>query len=329
MILLCAGLLFLLLPNISRAQQASPNTIRIWGDSDMTAVLGALEHRFSEFHPQARFENQFLGTDSAMPALYAGLADIALLGREPNQTEHDGFLHSLQYEPQQFHLIVGALDSEGHSYAPVIFVGRDNPLKGLTLAQLAATLGCGQTHGAQPVRTWGDLGLTGRWAARPVHVYAFDTESGTGAFLVRRLQGASRKMNWPIIREFHDLTRSDGSSYPAGQQTVDALLSDPDGIAVSGLRYAKPDVKLIPIAAEAGSAYIFPTAESLIEGAYPFTRMTYAFANKPPDQSLRPLLRDFLRFLYGEDARLIISSQGGFLPLSRSDAARQVEALPQ
>ena len=293
----------------------------------MAGVVVALEQRFQKLHPDVRFQNQLLGTDSAMPALYGGLADLALFGREPNQTEHDGFLHSLQYEPVRLNFLVGALDAEGHSFAPVIFVGKDNPLARLTLAQLDRVLGCGQDDAA-PVRTWGDLGVTGPWAQRPVHVYTFDMESGPGTFVLEKLQGPSKKMNWPIIREFRDMERKDGSVYPAGEQTVDALASDPDGLAVSGLRYAIPSVKAIPLSANGRAAYVSPTAESLAEGTYPLTRLTYVFLNKPPGQALRPVLREFLRFLYGDDARHIIAAQNGFLPLSRADAARQLQAIP-
>ena len=119
-------------------------TLRIWGDTYMSSVVLAWEEHFRRYHPDVRFENQLMGTDTAMPGLYTGKADIALFGRESNTTENDGFLHTLQYRPLQLRLMTGSLDVPGKSYAPVLFVHKDNPLDKLTLAQADSVFGCGQ-----------------------------------------------------------------------------------------------------------------------------------------------------------------------------------------
>lgn len=318
----------LVLASSMHAQQP----LRIWGDTDMSDILNIWEAAYQQQHPGARFENHLLGTDTAIPALYGGLADIALLGREPNQTEHDGFLHSMQYEPLEVQITRGALDAPGHSYALVVFVSKDKPLQHLTLAQLALAFGC--SGRCRPARTWADLGITGTFAHRPLHLYTFDMESGSGVFFLARIQGPSRKMNWAAVREFKDIERPDGTLVSAGEQTMNALLADPDGLAISGLFYAdssehSTQIKAVALAAAAPGPYVLPTRETIINAKYPLTRTTYAFADQPPGKPLNPNVRDFLRFLLSSEAQQrLLSTQPNFLPLSAVDATREQPKLP-
>lgn len=316
---------------LARAQSAGfvphpvpAGTLRIWGDTYMSSVVLAWEDHFRRYHPDVQFETQLMGTDTAMPGLYTGKADIALSGRESNTTENDGFLHTLQYRPLRLRLMTGSLDVPGKSYAPVLFVHKDNPLEKLTLAQVDSIFGCGQPGQNAPARTWGDLGLDGEWKDKPIHVYAFDLASGTGTFFLHALQGDSKKMNWEIIHEFSDERRPDGTSYEAGEQTMDALQRDDYGLAVSSLRYTNSNVKALALAAAKESQYVHASRETLISGAYPLTRMTYAFVNQPPGQPVPTLVKEFLRFVYSDEGQKVVSESQGFLPLTRQDAAQQV-----
>lgn len=306
---------------------STANTIRIWGDTYMGSVVLAWEQRFQAHHPEARFETNLMGTDTAMPGLYNGKADIALFGRESNTTENDGFLHTLQYPPLRLRLMTGSLDAENKSYAPVFFVSRNNPLQKLTLPRVDSVFGCGQPGQSRPAQTWGDLGLTGEWRDKPIHIYTFDIESGTGLYLLHQLQGESRKMNWEIITEFSDIRRPDGSTYFAGQQTLGALANDPYGLAVSGMQYAQDHLKPLALAATLADPYVLPTKETLIDGSYPLTRRTYAFVNQPPGQPVSPLVKEFLQFVYSDEGRSLIIAQPGFLPLSRQEALQQESLL--
>ena len=305
-------------------QPAAAGTLRIWGDTYMSSVVAAWEELFQRSHPNVHFVTQLMGTDTGMSGLYTGNADIALLGRESNPTENDGFLHTLQYQPLKLRLMTGSLDVPGMSFAPVLFVSRDNPLNGLTMVQAQKVFGCGQPALGTPARTWGDLGLGGEWSDKPIHVYTFDIESGIGAFFLHALQGENRKMNWPIIREFRDRRRTDGTIYDAGEQTMDALLLDRYGLAVSSLRYSSSGVKALALAGRGGSAYLQATEETLIDGTYPLARMTYVFLNRPHGAPVPPLVKEFLQFVYSDEGRKVVSDSHEFLPLTKDDAARQV-----
>ena len=326
----CAALLFASAgvaqaPVAFEPQPVAAGTVRIWGDTYMSSVVAAWEEHFRRYHPEVQFVTQLMGTDTGMSGLYNGNADIALSGRESNTTESDGFLHTLQYRPLQLRLMTGSLDVPGMSYAPVLFVSKDNPLEKLTLAQADAVFGCGQA-GVAPARTWGDLGLSGEWKDKPIHVYSIDMESGTGSFFLHALQGESKKMNWAIVREFSDGRRPDGTSYEAAEQTMDALRSDRYGLAVSSLHYAGGDVKALALA-KSGSAYVRATRETLIDGSYPLARMTYAFVNQPPGKPVPPIVKEFLRFVYSDEGQRLVLDSHGFLPLTKDDSDKQASLL--
>jgi phosphate transport system substrate-binding protein len=309
------------------AQRVPAGTVRISGDRYMASIVRAWEEHFRRYHPEVQFETRLMGSDTAMSGLYNNTADVALLGRESNGTESDGFLHTLQYKPVELRLMTGSLDGPGMSYAPVLFVHKGNPLDKLTLAQVEHAFGCGQMGAEAPARTWGDLGATGEWKDKPLHLYSLDMESGTGIFFLRALQGDSKKMNWEIIREYGEGHHPDGTDYDATEQTMDALVHDPYGLAVSNLHYAGADVKALALAKDKGARYVQATRETLMDGSYPLARMTYAFVNQAPGMPLDPRVKEFLRFVYSEEGQRVVSDSGEFLPVQKDDAVRQMEKL--
>jgi phosphate transport system substrate-binding protein len=152
-------------------------------------------------------------------------------------------------------------------------------------------------------------------------VYTCGLKTGTGVFLLNALQGRSQKMNWPIVHEFHDLRHDDGSTTTAAARTADALRADPDGLAVSTLRNAGPTIKALPFEG------ILPTPATLIDSAYPLTRATFAFLNRPPNQPPPQPVSEFLRFVFSPEGQSLVTGQPGFLPLSSTIAAEQAAAL--
>src|SRR5207248_7716413 len=100
-------------------------------------------------------------------------------------------------------------------------------------AELDAIAGCERRRGHVPIRTWGDVGLGGEWAAQPIRIHTYDADTGTGRFFQHAVLGDSRKMNWERITEYKDRPRHDGSVYRAAEQILDALRGDRFGIAVA------------------------------------------------------------------------------------------------
>jgi phosphate transport system substrate-binding protein len=299
-----------------RAPQSVTGTIRIWGHGAMNAVVANWAEGFARFHPGAKIEAKLMGSDTAMPGLYSGNADIALLGRESNITDDNGFLRPKQYAPTRYELMNGSLDADEQAAALVVFVHRDNPLARLTLAQLDALFGCERRRGLANIRAWGDLGLTGEWAGKPIHLYGFDAATGTGQFFQRVVMRDSRKMNW---EEMHE--------YRSAREIADAMRGDRYAIGVSTLRYANAGLKALALAADERGPYVEAAKETVIARTYPLARRTYAFVDQPPGMPLDPAVKEFLRYALSREGQADVARAGDYLPLSHDVLDRQTAQL--
>ncbi len=310
------------------ATRSLAGTIRIWGPANMTALARHWAAGFQRVQPGVTVELNLLGSDTAIPGLYSGQADIAFLGRENNITDDNGFFRPMQYKPERFELTTGSLDVPGKTSALVVFVHKDNPLAQLTLAQLDAIFGHEHLRGApRNLRTWGDLGLTGEWTNKPIRLYGYDVETGTGQFFTKAVLAGSRKLNWENLREFKDERRADGSVYPGAEQSLDALRQDRYGLAVSSLRYATPETKAVALSFVAAGPYYQATRETLIDRQYPLARITYAFINRVPGNALDPKVREFLRYVFSREGQADVAREGGYLPLNVDTLAAQRQRL--
>ncbi len=304
-------------------------TIRIWGDRHMEVLAQAWARAYRATHPDISFEIKMLGNGTAMPALYLGRTDIALFGRDLIVTDNDGFAHVLKYNPLRVELGTGSLDAPGKATALALFVHCDNPLALLTLQQVDAIFSARRRRGAPAaIRTWGDLGLTGEWADRPIQLYADDTQSMTALFFQRVALGNSRMMNWEHFTEFKDIRRPDGTVIDAAQQSATALHADRYGLAVSNLHYLDPHVKPVALAVQAGGPYYLPTRQNLITRRYPLAREIFACANQPPGRPLDPKVRDFLRYILSHDGQHVLAQDGDYLPLTPEAAGVELEKIP-
>lgn len=134
----------------------------------MGKLLASWVDEFSKHHPNVTFENRMYGTASAIGALYSGAADIAILGEEISPAALRAFRRAKGYDPTAIEVATGSVDVNFYDYAHMIFVHRDNPIKGMTLKQLEAVFGEENRRGGGPVRDWGGLGLKGQWRGRAI-----------------------------------------------------------------------------------------------------------------------------------------------------------------
>jgi phosphate transport system substrate-binding protein len=307
-------LLFLALAATSLGS-AAEEVLRVAGNPAMAAVVARWAAAFQQQHPGVRVETHLTGSDTGMAALYTGKADVALLGRAPTPVEIQAFEWIFRYKPAQMEIMTGSLDQPGQSPAPVLFVHRDNPLAGLTLAQLDALFGTEHRLAPADIRTWGQLGLTGEWADAPVHLYAPDAMSGTGRFFRHVVLNDSRMMNWVQLTEFSDTAVPRAATHDAGRQILAALAQDRYGLAVASLGFSPEKVR--PLALDGIAA----TRDSLIARRYPLARPIMACFNRKPDSAAPGLVVEFLRHILSEAGQQAVVQGEGYLPL---DAARAV-----
>jgi phosphate transport system substrate-binding protein len=311
---------------VYRAAQPVQGTVRVWGTVQMQGVVRAWTDGLRRVQPGLQVDIHLMGTATGMPGIYLGTADVALLGREPNTTDRDGFLHVTQYRPLQLQLMSGSYDRFEESPALAVLVHRDNPLAAISMDQLAAIFGADSDR-TKLLRDWGQLGLGGAWSRRGIRLYAPETNSGTGLFFAHAVLADGRKWNWDALEEFHDTELADGTIQEADRQIVAALERDPAGLALANPRFATAGTRVLAVKAQATNAAVRPSRETTMDRTYPLARSCYAFANRPPGTALDPKVREFFRYALSRDGQRDVARVGGYLPLSPAERDRQSAEL--
>lgn len=313
------------------AEAPVSGVIRLWGHGSfrrdfMGGLVKGWIADFQTHHPDVRFEYLMYGTASAIGALYTGAGDIAILGEEISPAARRAFIRAKGYPPTGIEVATGSVDVNFYDYAHMIFVHKDNPIQSLSLDDLDALFGAENRRSGRQARTWGDLGLTGEWADRPIRPYGWKTDVDFALFFRERVLEDSHRWN-PAIEEFEHLKRPDGSQYDHGQRILDRLAQDPGGIAISNVRYGVPDARVVPLAWRHGEPGVAPTPATLIDQTYPLTRIIPAYVDVPPGQPMAPAQREFLRYILSRDGQAALIAHSGYLPLGPAPRARALETL--
>jgi phosphate transport system substrate-binding protein len=320
-------------PYIAPAEKVS-GRISIWGHGALAgrfdfieALVKEWEKGFLRHHPDVKFENRLHGTASAIGALYTDSGDLALMGREIWPFEITAFKEVKGYEPTGIDVVTGSYKTRNRGYSIVVFVHKDNPVKGLTMRQLDAIYSVDRKRGGKPVRTWGDLGLTGEWAGKPVHLYGFSLSRGFADYLEDAVFLGGHRWN-PEIQDFADLPGSLGGATDGGQRELDAMAKDKYGVALSGALYGNADVRPVAIAMDDGDDFVMPSEATVMDHSYPLTRIITMFVDRAPGKPMAPQLREFLRYILSYDAQeAVLREGGGYLPILAPEAARELKKL--
>jgi phosphate transport system substrate-binding protein len=295
-----------LAPPVMQSDHNTNAVLSIWGQASLRPVARVWGAALARERHGLRLDLHMDGSALAMAGLYTGRADVALLGRDATDSELKAFEWVYHHAPTRVEIGRGSAARPGRSPALVFFVQRDNPLRGLTLAQAEAIFGAELKRGA-PVRLqrWEQLGVSGLLAGQAIHAYAPDLESGTGRFFQRTVLGGSGKLNWEILREVP------GSG--AGAKLLALLARDPQGIAVAARGDARPGVRELQLLDDRAAPLPLSDA-TVVAGTYPLARTVIAYVNRPPGGEPTPAVAEFLRHALSESGQLALRASG-YLPV--------------
>ena len=188
------------MPHYQPAQSVS-GTIRLWGHGSykidfMRTLVTRWEQGFSKLQPGVSFDYRMCGIASSIGALYTGTGDLTIKGEEIFPFERAAYEKVMHYPPQFVTIANGSLDVRNFEFAQMFFVNRENPIDKLTLAQLDAVFGTEHRRGApKNFRVWGDVGLTGEWSDKPIHLYGWSYENDFWIYLSHAIFGGSHRFN--------------------------------------------------------------------------------------------------------------------------------------
>ena len=219
--------------------------------------------------------------------------------------EVEAFEKRFGYKPTPIAVAIDAL---------AIFVHKDNPIEGLTIAQVDAIFSSTRTCGGEvDINRWGDTGLQGSWAQRDIQLYGRNSVSGTyGYFKNKSLCKGDFK--------------NTVNEQPGSASVVQSVSTSINGIGYSGIGYTTSSVRAIPLARAEGQDFVAATSENAITGNYPLARFLYVYVNKAPGKPLPPLTREFIKLVLSREGQEVIVKDG-YIPLPAKVAARELAKI--
>jgi phosphate transport system substrate-binding protein len=317
------------LPPYEPSHQVS-GTVTSWGHGFLKEMMRDWEQDFHRFQPNVRFQDDLATSAAAMAGLYTGRANLGVLAREIVPMEVAGYQKMTGQKIFPVTVLTGSYADPDKLMALGIFVNRHNPLARLDFQQLDAIFGAQHLAGAPAnIRTWGQLGLGGGWKDRPIHPYAGPAGDEAPAYYFSQTVMHGSSLWNDRLQQLEDEARPDGKTVDGYQRAVDAVATDPDGIAVTVAGYHNPQAKLIAVAIASGGPYVAPSRASVADRTYPLSRSVTFYINDgakiPPD----PAVVEFLRYVLSRDGQEQVLRQGDFLPLTPQIANAQLARLMQ
>ncbi len=263
------------------------------GSDTLANLMTLWAEEFNRAYPNVNIQIQAAGSSTAPPALTERTSNFGPMSREMRDNEIEAFETRLGYRPTAIPVAIDAL---------AVFVHKDNPLEGLTLAQVDAifssTLRCGFDH---RVTTWGQVGLTGPWQRRDIQLFGRNSVSGTyGYFKETALCEGDFKNN---VNE-----------QPGSASVVQSVSTSINAVGYSGIGYRTSSVRTVPLARYENSDFFDATPENAISGNYPLARFLWVYVNKAPNQPLAPLEREFIKLVLSQTGQDVVIKDG-YIPL--------------
>jgi phosphate transport system substrate-binding protein len=259
-------------------------------------------------YPRLSVTMEARASGSGAPALVDGRAHLAPVGRELLPAEHKAFVDKFGYEPFAIRVATGSAGSLGKTAASIIIVDKDNPIPGLSLAQLDAIYSTSCKRGHKPIRTWGDAGLTRAWADRPIHLYGLAAPNGIEQYFQQRV------MLGGAYRTDIQFTKGRGFTH-AFNVAAEDMAQHPGGLTYALLANVTPNVRVAPLSENDGGPYFMPTVPNVYTHQYPLSRFVYIFVNRPPGQPLQPKVREFLKLVLSRQGQQVVADEGVYIPL--------------
>jgi len=243
--------------------------------------------------------------------------DFVFVSRELKPDDITDFKAKFGYAPTSVPISGGSYRHFGFLDAVGFFVSRDNPLDRISYAQLDAIFSSTHHRGAKAITTWGQLGLTGDWADKPIHAYGIKPWNGFEEFVRQRVLSADGKRG-----EWSDTVHYDKLVFPMAKHAVE----DRYAIGYTGIAYVDAPVKMLALGENESSPFVAPSYENVARATYPLSRLIFFNVNKAPGKTLDPALTEFLRFVLSREGQQIVREQALYLPL-RANQVEKARAL--
>ncbi|MCA9001748.1 MAG: PstS family phosphate ABC transporter substrate-binding protein [Planctomycetes bacterium] len=275
------------------------------GSDTMNNLMALWAEGFNKHYKNVQVEVIGKGSSTAPPALIKGNSTFGPMSREMKSEEIDAFKKEYGYEPTKLPTSIDML---------AVYVHKDNPISGLTLQQVDAIFSKTRKGGAsEDITTWGQLGLTGEWADKPISIYGRNSSSGTyGYFKSKAL----------FKGDYKDSVKEQ----PGSASVVQGVARDKYAIGYSGIGYKTADVKVLRVSLEQGGEAFPPEGDYAYSGDYPIARFLYIYLNYDARKGLDPLRAEFVKLVFSKQGQEVVVKDG-YIPVTADIAREDLENL--
>jgi phosphate transport system substrate-binding protein len=303
--------------------------IVVAGNHATDAVMSAWARKFARFQPGVSVrlrDDTRLTTDAFDVAIAAGGIDLIPSARELVPSERQRLTTKLGGKPLVVAIATGSYETKSGTHAIAFYVNAANPIERISLAQIREIY----TPSGRITR-WGQLGLEGEWADRPIHVFSVPVSdpNGNPLGIINYLQARVFKSDRGLRRSIYQVD----SNGPRLEQhmlnrIVRQVAEDPDAIGFSGFAFAAPGAKTVALAETDDGPWFKGTPDEVSRRVYPLTRTIYLGVNQAADKPLRPAVREFLRFILSREGQTVfVEGEEKYLPLTTAVVREQLEQL--
>ncbi|AKX51407.1 phosphate ABC transporter substrate-binding protein PstS family protein [Thiopseudomonas alkaliphila] len=291
------------LPAYSKTSGVSGNLSSVGSDS-LANLMTLWAEEYKRNYPNVNIQIQAAGSSTAPPALTEGTANLGPMSRPMKDNEIQAFEEKYGYKPTAIPVAIDAL---------AVFVHKDNPIKSLDIEQVDAIFSSTRLCGAEKdVKTWGDLGLTGEWANKPVQLFGRNSVSGTYGYFK---EAALCKGDF----------KSNVNEQPGSASVVQSISSTLNAIGYSGIGYRTSSVRAVPLAKKGGEAFE-ANEENALAGKFPLARYFYVYVNKAPNKPLSPIDAEFVKLVLSKEGQEVVVKDG-YIPLPAKVVEKTLKEL--
>lgn len=291
------------LPTYVKSSGVSGNLSSVGSDT-LANLMTFWAEDFKKIYPNVNIQIQAAGSSTAPPALTEGTSNFGPMSRKMKDKEIEAFEKRFGYKPTAVPVAIDAL---------AVFVHKDNPIKGMSIAEVdaifSATRKCGHN---QDIENWGDLGLTGAWAKRDFQLFGRNSVSGTYGYFKKK---ALCKGDF----------KNGVNEQPGSASVVQSVSTSLNAIGYSGIGYTTSGVRALPLSKNNGEL-VEATSENALNGSYPLSRALYVYINKAPNKPLAPLDREFLKLVLSKTGQKIVVKDG-YIPLPAKTVYKTLSSL--
>ncbi|MCY4045272.1 MAG: phosphate ABC transporter substrate-binding protein PstS family protein [Cellvibrionales bacterium] len=292
------------LPTYQKASGVSGN-LSSQGSDTLANLMTLWAEEFKREYPNVNIQIQAAGSSTAPPALTEGTSNLGPMSRKMKDKEIEAFEKKHGYKPTAIPVAIDAL---------AVYVHKDNPIQGLSIAQVDAifssTRKCG---GMNDITKWSQVGLKGAWESRGIQLFGRNSVSGTyGYFKKKGLCKGDFKDN---VNE-----------QPGSASVVQSVSTSINGIGYSGIGYKTSSVKAVPLSKKDNGKYVEATSENAVSGKYPLSRFLYVYVNKAPNKPLDPITREFLTLVMSQQGQMVVVKDG-YIPLPAKVADKYLKVI--